>query len=56
MINQPSLQYVSIVVEEFKSMYGVNMHSKMTATRNVVNFIYYGNYGRKALEMNRPEI
>jgi len=31
----------------FKSMRGVNMHSKMTATRNVVNFIYYGNYGKK---------
>lgn len=48
MITHGSLvQYVSIVVEEFKSMHGVNMHSKMTATRNVVNFIYYGNYGKK---------
>jgi len=48
MITHGSLvQYVSIVVEEFKSMHGVNMHSKMTATRNVVNFIYNGNYGKK---------
>ena len=28
----------------FKSMRGVNMHSKMTATRHVVNFIDYGNF------------
>ena len=45
MITHGSLvQYVLIVVEGFKSMHGVN---KMTATRNVVNFIYYGNYGKK---------
>jgi hypothetical protein len=31
----------------FKSMRGVNMHSKMTATRHVVNFIDCGNYGMR---------
>ena len=39
----------------FKSVRGINMHSKMTATRDVVNFIHYENYD-KGLEMNRPEI
>jgi hypothetical protein len=31
----------------FKSMCGVNMYSKMTAIRHVVNFIDYGNYDKK---------
>ena len=39
----------------FKSVRGVNMHSKTTATHGVVNFIHYENYD-KGLEMNRPEI
>jgi hypothetical protein len=30
----------------FKSMREVNMHSKMTATRQVVNCIDYGNCGK----------
>jgi len=37
MIKHGSLmQYLT---RRFKSMRGVNMHSKMTATRHVVNFI-----------------
>ena len=31
----------------FKQMRGVDMHSKMTATRHVVNFIDCGNYSKK---------
>jgi hypothetical protein len=31
----------------FKSMRGVNIHSKMTTACHVVNFIDYGNYGKK---------
>jgi hypothetical protein len=31
----------------FKSTRGVNMHSKMNATRHVVNFIDYGNYDKR---------
>ena len=31
----------------FKSMRGVNLHSKVTATRHVVNFIDYGNDDKK---------
>ena len=31
----------------FKSMRDRNLHSKMTATRHVVNFVDYGNYGKK---------
>ena len=39
----------------FKSMRGVNMHSKTTATHDVVNFIHYENYD-KGLEMNCFEL
>jgi hypothetical protein len=42
----------------FKSVRGINMHSKMTATtttHNVVDFIHYENYV-KGLEMNRFEL
>jgi hypothetical protein len=39
---------------QFKSMRGVNMHSKMTATRHVVNFIGYGNYDKKGFRNEPP--
>ncbi|HXX97226.1 MAG TPA: hypothetical protein VEL11_08950 [Candidatus Bathyarchaeia archaeon] len=31
----------------FKSMRRVNIHSKMTTTRHVVDFIDYGNYDKR---------
>ena len=32
----------------------VNMHSKMTTTRHVVNFIGYGNYDKKGFRNELP--
>ncbi|MGB8936124.1 MAG: hypothetical protein WCC17_13570 [Candidatus Nitrosopolaris sp.] len=33
--------------KRFKSIRGVSMHLKMTATHHSVNFINYGNYDKK---------
>ncbi len=69
MMNQPSSQATLARIEvhidavcincnrRFKSMRGVSMHLKMTATRHVVNFINYGNYHKKTGlgAMNHPE-